>query len=202
MYNRLLLEKSNTYTQVNNFKVQGTPYLFGGKRPGTIFTQNTLTDSYISYDTYAEVVKYGNTAEGTVMTPLTAIDSFTLLRNAELQVESDIFFIDGRFLNAKEKGYYQRLYAGARFSLFKKYKTDLGIVSTNYVQSDLREFQLSYEYFYYDLKAKELKKLKPNLAFINKQFKLYGNFDEIVSNDDFRYYEQNALIKVFEKLNK
>ena len=48
----------------------------------------------------------------------------------------------------------------------------------------------------------KLKKIKPNLNFIKKEFKDEGDMALIVNNDDFSYDDYHALIKVFQALNK
>ena len=80
-------------------------------------------------------------------------------------------FIYGSFLGTKEKFYYLEVCKGDKYSLYKRYKSDLGYVSTNLAQSELRQFDLEYEYFYFEEGKDGLKKIKANPSSVIKEFK-------------------------------
>lgn len=203
MYNRLLLEKPDMITRVGNFKVQGTPYLYGGKLAGTVYAKSTTpTSTFIGYDTYNQVLQYATTAEGDYITPTEVIDSFIVKQNAQVQLTNDTKFISSSIIGGQDKGYYQVVFDGPKYVLYKYYKSALGIVSTNYVQSDLRQFDLNYEYYYRDVSQNKIKKIKANTGAIKKEFKNIPAAADAATNDDFSYTPEAALIKVFTVVNQ
>src|SRR6478735_1294897 len=140
MYNRLVLEKTSMITRIGNYKVQGTPYLYGGKLSGTIYMAGkTPAAVFTGYDTYKQVLEYTTSQNGTYMTPDGTADSFVIESNPAVQLNNDLNFIHCDLIKAPEKGYYQVVYAGPHYVLYKYYKSVLGIVSTNYVDADLRQ---------------------------------------------------------------
>ena len=205
MYNRLLLEKGNSVSRIGNFKVNGTPYLYGGQQMGVLFMHGEKAAyAYLSYNTYDQTMEYVATlnAGQPLLKPTGIVDSFKIIKNKELSFDNDLLFVSAKIVNATDNSFYQKVVGGTKFLLFKKYKSDLGIVSTNYIQSDLRQFDLSYEYFYLNAASNELKKIKPNLGFLKKEFKAETDISAIASNDDFSYEPENTLIKIFQVLNQ
>jgi len=204
MYNRLLLEKGNSVVQIGNYKVKGTPYLYGGKQKGELFVkgQNEAI-VHISYNTYEQIVEYSFSAsnEEQLYKPKGTVDSFKIFKNDDLQIGTDLLFISGKNIFATDNDFYQKVFFGTRFSLFKRYKSDLGIVTTNYVQSDLRQFDLSFDYFYLDTTTKKLKRLKTNPTFLKKEFKDHKEIYSITDNSNFSYDVEKGLIEIFAKLN-
>jgi hypothetical protein len=88
-YNRLLIEKNNgTYTQVGNFKVVGSSFLYGEKNNGNLYgTNETGRNLPLSYDTYTQnVYFFPNGAARLTKEPAT-LDSFTINKNTEISLE-------------------------------------------------------------------------------------------------------------------
>ena len=130
-----------------------------------------------------------------------SVDSFMINENQSLGILNPLKFVYGNHLGATDKSYYMELFAGKRYSLFKRYKSDLGYVSTNYVQSELRQFDLLFDYFYTDTEGKGVKKLKPNVSSIIKEFKSVKDISSVLTNDTFAVNPDDALKKAFDFLN-
>ena len=86
-YNRILVEKgANSYRQVGNYKVIGSPFLFGEKNKGNIYSKpETAKNIELSYNIYNQEVAFYSTANPDnelVKTP-GSLDSF-LLRHPAL----------------------------------------------------------------------------------------------------------------------
>jgi hypothetical protein len=111
-------------------------------------------------------------------------------------------FVYGKFLGSSEKVYFLEIYAGKQYSVFKRYKSDLGYVSSNYIQSELRQFDLQYDYFYTDQAKGVMKKLKSNSSNIIKELKNIKDISPVFSDDDFTRDQEAALRMAFEYLNK
>jgi len=205
MYNRLLLEKDNLTSKVGNYTVKGTPYLYGGGIKGKLFIHNeNAIEVLISYNTYEGALEYANTStSGSILLqPTVTVDSFLINKNQDLKIDNDLFFVSNKELYSTENGYYQVLYTGEKYGLYKKYKSTLGIVSTNYVQSDLREYQLDVEYYYLNKEVNVLKKLKTSFSSLKKEFKDKMVLDEVVKPDELIAAQESSLILIFQALNK
>jgi hypothetical protein len=205
-HNRLLQQQTSegAYKVIGNFKVMGTPYLYGEHNKGDLFAPEAKAyNIFISYNTYNQELEFYSTSNPDK--PLTrepgTVDSFALNMEIVSGINNRMKFIYGSLLGSKEKAYYMELYAGPRFSIYKRYKSDLGYVSSNYVQSELREFDLQVEYFYVDSQGKGVKKIKPNSFSVIKEFKDTKDLSTVVTVDDFTLNPDEAFKKAFTSLN-
>lgn len=201
MYNRLLLQKTNSISRIGNYRVQGTPFLFGGKLAGTLFVHTVNPASVlIGYNTHKQTVEYAQSLNDDYLKPTLEVDSFILNKNPSLKLEDDLKFINGSIINGPKKGFYQEVCGGDKYVLYKFYSSVLGIVSTNYIEADLRQFNLDYEYYYLERGIKKVREVKQNLGFVKKEFN-NAEANSAVTNEDFKYSPELALIKVFGVLN-
>ena len=205
-YNRLLVEKNNgTYTQVSNFKVVGSSYLYGEKNKGDIFgASETGKDISLSYDTYKQNVYFfpGSDAGVGLTKEPGSLDSFRINKNAALGLEDNITFIYGTVLGSKDKNYFQVVTRGKNVSLYKKYTSELGMVSTNYIQAELRQFNILVDYYFADSTGKGLKKLKVNPKNISKEFSYIKDLSSFINTDELVSYRDQELVRIFQELNK
>ncbi len=205
-HNRLLQERTGdgVYHQIGPYKVTGTPFLFGGKNKGNLFSaQAKAFNIYLSYNTYNQELEFYSTSnpDKPLMKEPGDVDSFMIHVDAELGITTPLKFVYGLHIGNKEKTYFLELYAGNKFSIYKKYKADLGYVSTNYIQPDLRQFDLHLEYFYIG-GEKKMKKIKANAYTMIKEFKSVMDLTGIVTDDAFVLSADETFKKAFEHLNK
>lgn len=206
IHNKLLQEKlgDGVYKLIGPYKVTGIAYLFGEKNKGDIFspTEKAYNIS-LSYNTYSQEIEFysaSNPDKPLVKEP-GSVDSFIIHENISEGIPSPLKFVYGSVIGASDKFYYMVVYAGNRFSLYKRYKSELGYVSSNYVQSELRQFDLSYEYYYTDSKDKKVKKIKPNAGSVIKEFKDVKDLSSVVNEDAFSANPEDALRKAFNYLD-
>jgi hypothetical protein len=206
-YNRLLKEKTGdgVYKLIGTYKVIGTSYLFGEKNKGDLFSPDAKAYNIsLSYNTYNQEVEFYSTAnpdKPLVKEPGT-VDSFKIHANPSVGIVTPLKFVYGSYLGSNEKAFFMELFAGPKYSVYKRYKSDLGYVSSNYVQSELRQFDLLYDYFYLDVQKKSLKRLKTNSSAIVKEFKGIKDITPVFTADDFSVNQEAALIKAFTYLNQ
>jgi len=206
-YSALIKAKTEegVYKVVGIYKVIGTSYLFGEKNAGDIFAPDTKAYNLkLSYNTYNQEVEFYSTSnpDKPLIKEPGSLDSFIIQQNETLGINNQMKFIYGSILGSSDKAYFMELYKGDRFSVYKKYKSELGYVSTNYVQSELRQFDLLYEYYYSDSKTPGLKKLKTNSSSIIKEFKNTKDISPVFTDADFTLNQESALKKAFKYLNQ
>ena len=205
-HNRLLREKTadGVYKQVGNFKVVGSPYIYDEKNKGDLFsTEAKAYNVSLSYNTYNQELEFfssSNPDKPLVKLP-GEVDSFIIHSKIEIGLTAPVKFVYGSTIGSTEKSYFQVVYAGPKYSVYKRYKAELGYVSTNYIQSELRQFDMIFDYYYADIKKKTVKKLKSNHSNVIKEFKGIKDVSGIVTNDAFSKNPDNALAKIFEYLN-
>ena len=205
-HNALLRDKlgDGVYVLIGTYKVMGSPYLFGQRRNADLFTpKEKAYNISINYNTYSQEVEFYSTSNPA--TPLLKeageVDSFILKPDVESGIAKDLKFIYGAQIGSTEKAYFQVLQTGSRYSLYKRYKSDLGYPSGNYGQADLRQFDLFSDYFYYDAETKKLKKIKFNLSSIIKEFKGIKDVTPVATSDAFSVNPEGTLIRVINYLN-
>jgi len=205
-HTRLIQQKTGdgVYKLIGQYKVVGTQFLYGEHHKGDLFaTEAKAYNIFLSYNTYNQELEFYSTSnpDKPLVKEPGEVDSFTIQSDPEMDIINPLKFIYGAHLGTKDKFYYQEVTPGSRFTLYKRYKSELGYVSSNYVQSELRQFDLSYEYYYYDKEKKELKKLKANAGSVIKEFKDITDLSLVVNQDDFDTNKEDALRKAFDALN-
>jgi len=206
-YSRLIIQKTaeGFYRQEGMFKVVGTPYLFGEKNKGNLFSSEAKAYNIsLSYNTKNQEVEFystGNPDKPLIKEPGT-IDSFLIQENVSLGINHPLKFVYGAILGSSEKAYFMELYGGKQYGVYKRYKSDLGYVSTNYIQSELRQYDLLYDYYYSDVAKGGLKKLKSNSSSIIKDLKSIKDISQVFTNEAFTKDQEEALRVAFEYLNQ
>jgi hypothetical protein len=205
-HNKLLQQQQDGgYRLIGAYKVVGSSYLFGEHHKADMFAiEAKAYNIYISYNTYNQEVEFYSTSnpdKSLVKEPGT-VDSFIIQQNVTLGITSPLKFVYGTLLGVKEKSYFQEVYKGSTYSLYKRYKSDLGYVSSNYIQADLRQFDLLYDYYYSENEKTGLKKLKTNYSSISKEFKDKKDISSVFTDEEFTANQEAALRKAFEYLNQ
>ncbi|MBC7888831.1 MAG: hypothetical protein H7Z13_13215 [Ferruginibacter sp.] len=204
-YVKLLIDNGGgTQQRIGVYKVNGTSYLFGEKHTGDLFGKGEKGESvFISYNTYSQQVEFyvSFSQSKPLIKNLEMVDSFTIKKGKIAEITKDVHFINGIHLGAKEKGFYQMIENGKRFKLYKKYKSNLAVVSTSYAQSDLRQFELEYDYYYTDSTTKKMKKIKHTPYDIKKEFNFMKDISNLVDDYSFAQEPENCLKMVFDSLN-
>lgn len=204
-YYRILLEKNASATiRIGSYLVKGTPYLFGENNFSIVYLQNTPVQKIIvNYNTYTQELEIFTDNKVNKINS-EELDSFLLKPLPESEgFNKPLLFVNGKYLYDKAKNqFYQNVATANRFSLYKKYYSDLGYVSTNYIQSELREFDLKYDYYYTDTTTKMLKKLKLSNGSIIKEFKKIKDVSSVIGDEQIISNPEAILTKVILYLNE
>lgn len=206
-HNRLLQNQAGegVYILVGPYKVKGSPFLYGEKLQGDMFTPEAKAwNIYLSYNAYNQELNFYSTANPGQ--PLTrepgTVDSFVLHRDSAAGILQDIRFVSAASIGQKEKTYYQVLYNGTGHRLYKRYKADLGYVQDNITQSELRQFDIVYDYYYFNAETGQFKKLKSGLSALQKEFKGVPGIEEMATPDAWTRDPEGLLQRIFIKLNE
>lgn len=205
-YNRLLIEKNNgSFTRVGNFKVVGTSFLYGQKNKGDMYAiGETGNGVLVSYDTYSQIVYFfpSGSPDVSLAKEPSMLDSFTIRKNLEVNLEEDIHFVYGPLIGAKDKNYYQLIARGNKVSLYKRYTAELGMVTTNYIQTELRQFNILVDYYYTDSTGKDPKKLKISPKTIAKEFAPIKDIAKFINADYLTEFRERELVRIVGEVNR
>ena len=199
-HNRLLREQTGegAFKLIGPYRVIGTSFLFGERNKGNIYGPDaTAVNLMLGYNTYNQEIEFvspGSTGKALVKAP-GEIDSFIFLANASVGLKQDTRFVYGKHLGSNEKAYFMELALGSKVGVYKRYKADVGYVSSNYVQSELRQFDLLYDYFVFNPTNRSLKKLKNNYSSILKELSAYGNVSTVFTSDAFSANPDQVIVQ-------
>ncbi len=204
-YLRVMLEKGSdgTYQQIGTFKVRGTSYLFGEKLKGGIYTKTEKSEHVeLGYNTYNQSVDVKLNGVQSITKKASEVDSFIIYSNNSEFIKNDLLFYSSALVSPKAKdGIYQVISTGSKFNLYKGYNATLDIVSTNYIQSELRQFTLDFNFYYSDNNTKEFKKLKLSKKKIVEELKSKMDVSIFLDEEELNKNPEIALKKVFNALN-
>ena len=202
---RIYLEKGSegTYQQIGNFKVIGTSYLFGEKLKGGIYTKTEKSEHVeLGYNTYNQSLDVKLNGVQSITKKAAEVDSFIIYANNSEFIKNDLLFYSSALVSPKAKdGFYQVISTGSKYNLYKGYTAALDIVSTNYIQSDLRQFTLEYNFYYTDNSTKDFKKLKLSKKKIVDEMKSKMDVSIFLDEEELDKNPEIALKKVFNALN-
>lgn len=118
LINNILIEKNEFYS-IGDFKVLGSPFLFGGDQMGTVYSSTAgIHDIKMRYNVYTQFLETTiNSDKGMVSIDLENIDSFILAANKEHAGE--LKFISRSLFSAGKNGYLLVLKRGNIYSLYK-----------------------------------------------------------------------------------
>ncbi len=201
---KIMMQKSErgSLQLIGNYKVLGSSYLYGGNQVGDVYFKNgNVKNVLVTYDTYRQLLEI-NIGKGdkSLIKTLNELDSFTI-NAGEKPDQPELKFVSVTQFDSSKKLFLLRVVMGSRFNLYKSYTSELGYVSDNYIQSELRQFDLNYMYYYTDNLKPGLKKLKASVSAIKKEFKDVKDVSSVVKQDDYNLNPELALIKVFSQLN-
>ncbi len=205
-FNKMMLDKNgegSNLERVGTYKVKGTSLYFGGSLKGTIYTkERAFPDVLISYNTYNQYVDiYDNSNTPIATKKFNELDSFKVKINTS-EFNTNSTFISSLVLQSNDNCFFQVISLGKKYALFKKYHTDLGIVTENQFQADLRQYDLLTDYYYTETGMKGVKKIKLTNNGIIKEFKLVKDVSRIVEEGSLIFNPEGILLNVFEEINK
>ncbi len=206
-HNRLIREQTGdgVYKLIGPYKVVGTPFLFGDRNKGNLYSaEATAVNIQLSYNTYNQELEFfsGENINRPLVKMPGEVDSFVFMANKSVGLTQDLHFIYGKHLGSNDKAYFQEVAAGSKMGIYKRYKSDLGYVSSNYVQSELRQFDLLFDYFIYNASTRSIKKLKNNPSNFQKEMSSYRDVSSVLTSDEFSTNPDETIRKAVQLIHQ
>jgi hypothetical protein len=206
-YQRVLIEKGQegTFQQIGNFKVIGSQFLFGEQLLGSAFIGNQMSSKiklgYNLFNQTAELYMSDNSLK--IIKNTAELDSFVILAGQSDYIYQDLKFHSSKLYPSSLKDcFLQQIYKGSKYSLFKSYTATLDYVSTNYIQSELRQFTVDYLYYYYDHQKKSFKKIKLSKRKLSEEFNSFKVPDNLVEDAAYDLQPETAAQLIFQFINQ
>lgn len=183
----------------------GSPYLYGEKHAGDLFAKGeTAYNIHISYNAHHQQIEFYSSSnpETPLVKEFEEVDSFVIRANKDLSIYNDLKFINGKVLGQEDKNFFQVVYSGPKFILYKKYEAKLEVESTNYIDTDRRIFDIQYSFYYMNVETKEFSKIKSSQNGVKKEFGFHEKTKEILSDNTYSANPEAKLKQLFESLNQ
>lgn len=201
VYEKPLNFSGNNFMRIGNYKVTGSPFLFGVTNAGTLFAKmGKLSDMPMAYNTYDQELEIYLGDKGRIVS-VEEIDSFVLKANSTANLNNDVCFVSGLLLDPSKKSFLQVITTGKKFNLYKAYRSVPESLPGDYAKSEERVFALKYDYFYSNSGTKGLKKLKTTSKWLKAEFNANPGIKDIIDSQESNTNQENALEKIFTALN-
>lgn len=195
--NYLLMEKAgDAYERVEGYRVKGSPYLFGKGYPGIVYQKGAEPNATeLFYNVYRQQVylQLAGQARPELLVP--NVDSFSLNISGETY-NGKLTFMNGAQIGLSDKVFAQRIIGTGTHKLYKVYDMQLAASTTNLMESDLRSYELTRQ-FYVVSNGGTAVKVRPTYYGLEKALKKVdiskfgtpGDYDT-----DFEQAARNALM--------
>lgn len=162
-FNRYVTESwAGQYQRVGQYKVKGSPYLFGESMSGKIKYQGgdfVKTDK-ILYDLNDQ--KVGPEVNGQIFKADQTIEAFVIQFPGKYSNEEALFKSAATYGAKKGPAYFNVLSEGSAVHLLKAYRIKVVADPSNMMDKEARIFEQFVEYYIYDVQAKSISKVKMN----------------------------------------
>mgnify|MGYP003575535460 FL=1 len=160
-FNRHVLANWNgNYHRISQYRVQGTPYLFGQSFAGTIDYKGgkTIKGINVLYDLYTQAAGI-DMKNNEIFEAEQGVEKFTIDLTDKYGGKK-LVFVNADQFGGDYKGYYNLLADGDKVALLKAFKLKLLPDQTNQMAKDIRVAEQYSEYFLYDKATRQLHKVK------------------------------------------
>lgn len=147
------------YVRIAQYRVKGTPYLYGESFPGSISYKGgkIFKDSKILYDLYNQ--KAGIDEKNEIFEADDMVEEFTIVL-PEKYGSQQLLFRNSSLYGEENKGFFNIVVDGEKVSLLKSYKIKLSTDPRNPMDKDIKIFDQYFEYYLYSKIENKLSKIK------------------------------------------
>lgn len=200
-FNKFIAQNwAGEYIRIGQYKVKGTPYLFGESFPGTLtFKGGVKSDTKILYDLYNQ--KAGADVKNNILESDKVLEEFSISLPAKFGGNTLLFKSTELFGNSSLKNYFNVLEDGSKVSLLKIFKIKLVSDPSNMMDKELKIFEQYYEYFLYNKTSKELSKIKLKEKDIAKKLDDEDFVKNFITKSDLDVSKEIDAIKLIQGYN-
>jgi hypothetical protein len=168
-FNKFIAQNwSGEYLRIGQYKVRGTPFLFGESFQGTIKYQGgAKSDTKILYDLYNQ--KAGAEFKNGILQSDKEVEEFSISLPAKYGGNILVFKNSELYGKNSVNGYLNVLDDGTKLSFLKVFRIKLVPDPSNMMDKEMKLFEQYYEYYIYNQSIKELKKIKLREKDIKKE---------------------------------
>ena len=163
-FNKHIVENwKGDYIRIGQYRVKGTPYLFGESFPGTLTYKGGIkSDIKILYDLYNQ--KAGADVKNSILESDLVLEEFSISLPTKFGGNTLFFKNTELFGNTSLKNYFNVLADGSKASLLKIFKIKLVSDPSNMMDKEQKIFEQYYEYYLYNKAGKKLSKIKKRIS--------------------------------------
>lgn len=200
-FNKHIVENwKGEYIRIGQYRVKGTPYLFGESFPGTLtFKGGVKTDTKIRYDLYNQ--KAGADVKNNILESDQVLEEFSISLPAKFGGNTLLFKSSELFGNSSLKNYFNVLEDGSKVSLLKIFKIKLVSDPSNMMDKETKIFEQYYEYYLYNKSTKELSKSKLKEKDIAKQLNDEEFVKDFITKSELDVSKETDVIKLIQGFN-
>ena len=161
-FNRHVLANwSGNYHRISQYRVKGTPFLYGESFPGTIDYKGgkTIKGINVLYDLYTQASGIDLQKNYEIFEAEEGVEKFTVQLSEKYGAKTLVFVNANQYTN-DYKGYYNLLADGEKVALLKAFKLKLLPDQTNQMARDIRVAEQYFEYYVFNKSTKQLQKVK------------------------------------------
>lgn len=161
-YNKLLMQNwSGKYFQIGNYKVKGSPYLYGESVPGELILEDDTESKHSNmyYDLYNQEV--GVNVDNTFVKLDKDISEFRFAVPKKYGSGQLVFRKVSQYNEPKLKGYFNVLADNkGKYAFLRYFSVALMSDASDMMNKDLKVFQQNYDYYIYNYKDHSIKKVR------------------------------------------
>jgi hypothetical protein len=193
------------YYQIGGYKVKGNPFYKPDFILGDFYSAaETAKSIYLRYDIYNQKVEFVSSAnkDQILVKEPGDLDSFVIYKKENKVIIEDIKMVYATFIGAADKYYYCPLHKGEKYSLYKKYVSELVVPLDRTGSAESRVFETQVQYWYVDERTKAFKKVNGTVAAVKKEFKDIKDLSDVLKGGSMFKNPDEAMIKAFVYLNE
>jgi len=202
-FNRFVIETwAGQYVRIGNYKVKGSPFLFGESFPGKVrlMGSNVSQPAKVLYNLYEQ--KAGPGAGGEILVTDKLVEEFTLELPEKFGGVPLSFKHCSLFGKGDLKVYFNVLVEGPSVSFLKAYRIRLIGDPSNMMDKDLKVFEQYYEYFLINHKGSgEVEKVKLKKKDFENELSSLPGAPPVFKSNQFEYATEADFIKLVNALN-
>jgi hypothetical protein len=190
------------YKRIGAFKVKGNSLVLEGNNVSDLYSSLGPGANFpIVFDAYTQElsIMLENRKEVVKLT-FDEVDSFIVKVDTDKKYAEPTTFVNAYKIDESKKLYLQKLTSGPKYNLYKSFFTELRPAAMDLAQTNVREFEIVYEYYYLSAGGKEFIKIKKNAKSVKKLFEKDKDLIDKLEKNFSQNFEA-TLVTFFDEIN-